>query len=423
MFSLGCVLLEILSLHRRGSLQLLRTHREVNPAYHANFSHLTTWLKTDDSSFSRREHYLECDIRLMLSADPKRRPKAIELLHSITAHEIHPNEESTRSIFGDCCKRTTMSKSQLRKVLDDAAKTTQLMEELKTARYETRQARSLHEQNEMQVMGLLKQKEAQLESRRFDYEYVSAQLANRSKQLTATKKTVEELRKGLVDCNEKLTGSQAARQNLEDEVLHLKAQITASRDRDNLAGRTSFAEDTISFDTVPKRNRDKSSHLLNVEEEHDKYIEQIPNVAHVHVRDFDSEKDQRIDQSSKTQDYYVRGRPSPCLTESRSTYDDLAPRAFRKTELHRSASSQANIPVVPQSDRYARSKSFDTKMEQPTKLKIGFLEALAGGMKAGSKNAAKLAYEQGRERPSFQVPYEQAKTTEYGTDSSGKRSR
>jgi hypothetical protein len=84
----------------------------------------------DDNEFTRREHYLEYAINLMLSTMPERRPKAYELLHGLSAYDLDQNESSVPSIFGHCCKRSLVPQSLHRKMLSDAEKNTQLIEEL-----------------------------------------------------------------------------------------------------------------------------------------------------------------------------------------------------------------------------------------------------------------------------------------------------
>jgi serine/threonine protein kinase len=103
-FSLGCVLLEILCLHRRGSSDQIRKHRSLDPSFHANLDQLTIWLQKDDDKFSREEYYLEQEIRLTLSRDPACRPTATQLLRSIALHDMEKDETSTTYMFGPCCK-------------------------------------------------------------------------------------------------------------------------------------------------------------------------------------------------------------------------------------------------------------------------------------------------------------------------------
>jgi len=108
-FSLGCVLVEILCLHRRGSLDQIRTNRSVDPSFHANINKLTTWLQNGDDKFSREVYYLEGDIRLMLSMNPADRPTASELLSSVTSYDTNRHDTSAPSTFSSCCKENVVS--------------------------------------------------------------------------------------------------------------------------------------------------------------------------------------------------------------------------------------------------------------------------------------------------------------------------
>ena len=397
MFSLGCVLLEILTLHRRGSLHALRAHRGVNPAYHANVSHLSRWLETDDTHFSRREHYLEYELNLMLSADPKRRPKAVELLHGITSHDVYP------SIFGDCCKRTLLPQSQLRMIVDAAAKTKQLTEELRTERHEARKTRTQHER----YVNATKRKVADhVEDLKQKHDEA---LKQKEKDLETAETAIENLQYELSGRDGELTGIKAAYKNLEDEVHRLQAQISKRRDQDNLEERTLNVEDAMSSETVLQQDRDKPSHFLNSAEEHDQYIAQIPTTAN--IRKSDTRKDQRVDQSSKTPNNQVPRRPSrEKIVRRVSAFELLAPGVPRKTELRRSKSGQADALVALQSDQYVKTEGSGAKGR---KSNIGFLEAMANGLKPGVPAA--------RQAP--RVAYEKRRTTEEGTTLSGRRSR
>jgi len=103
-FSLGCVLIEILCLHRRGSLDQIRKNRSADPSFHANIDKLASWLCNGDDKFSRQVYYLEGEIRLMLAKDPADRPTALELLSSIAFYDANRHDVSSPSMFGSCCK-------------------------------------------------------------------------------------------------------------------------------------------------------------------------------------------------------------------------------------------------------------------------------------------------------------------------------
>ncbi|KAJ4982789.1 serine threonine kinase [Stagonosporopsis vannaccii] len=115
-FSLGCVLLEIIVLHADGTLKRIRDNRpKPNPAFHANLNSLDTWLPFSDGCTSR-EHQLIKEVRAMLSKNPQQRPIAQELLRRlILANELRmPGEPS---IFGDCCRVEYVPSEQQEKQL------------------------------------------------------------------------------------------------------------------------------------------------------------------------------------------------------------------------------------------------------------------------------------------------------------------
>ena len=111
MFSLGCVLLEILVLHHDGTLGRLRIDRSTkNPAYHANLENMDSWLPPAKFSvMSSRDYHLAGLIRSMLSRDPTHRPVAEDVLSDINLCDILTSAEST-SMFGSCCRASYVSK-------------------------------------------------------------------------------------------------------------------------------------------------------------------------------------------------------------------------------------------------------------------------------------------------------------------------
>ena len=117
-FSFGCILLEILLLHERGSFDQLRKHLTADPSFHSNLHQLENWLQLSCNVSGRRECHLKCEIELMLSSDPKRRPSARELLHSLTTSNLSHNEASAPSIFGSCCENILVSESGRGKMRD-----------------------------------------------------------------------------------------------------------------------------------------------------------------------------------------------------------------------------------------------------------------------------------------------------------------
>ncbi len=111
-FSLGCVLLEVLVLHQDGTLKRLRVDRSTNnPAFHANLDDMDAWLPihhVDDMSLC--DLHLVKTIRSMLSAAPERRPSADQLLHNIGLADMMKDSRSS-SIFGSCCRTPYISMS------------------------------------------------------------------------------------------------------------------------------------------------------------------------------------------------------------------------------------------------------------------------------------------------------------------------
>jgi len=391
MFSLGCVLLEILSLHRRGSLHLLRAYRETNPAYHANVNHLSTWLKTDDINFSRREHYLECEINLMLSADPERRPKAIELLHGIAAHDIYPMEGSTPSVFGDCCKRTSVPQLQLSKMVEDAAKTTQLTEQLKKQKDETRAAQNLHEQQNARAYETIdelhtKYREKILE-RDLGIEELKSTLHDYTTKLPGSRETNgyveelnEELQRDLRSSSHYVAELQRRCKQLEEQ---LRTQNIAFQSQDSLQGRTLDTENAMYFETELNKGRDRSSHSLNDSEEHDRSVAQPSTFAG--LKKLGTGQDQGIDQSSPAPKHHG---PRQAILLRRKNRRPKG--SFDQLSLYQS-SGQIDTPVTPQSDENVEDGS---QGANGTKKKVGIVEVISRGYKAGlsaSRQAAKDA--------------------------------
>ncbi|KAJ8118427.1 hypothetical protein OPT61_g571 [Boeremia exigua] len=107
-FSLGCVLAEILVLHEDGSRKRIEENRSgPNPAFHANLDRLDRWVPFLDSYSPRRLNLVRV-VREMLSREPQQRPTAHELLQRFIAanHMAKPRDQS---IFGPCCHIQTVS--------------------------------------------------------------------------------------------------------------------------------------------------------------------------------------------------------------------------------------------------------------------------------------------------------------------------
>jgi serine/threonine protein kinase len=104
-FSLGCVLLEVLVMHDRGTLEHIRRNRSPDPSFHANLDRVETWLQPYNRVLSPRRYHLQYEIKAMLSRDPAKRPTVQDLLIKITACDLGRVSPSTPSIFSNCCQR------------------------------------------------------------------------------------------------------------------------------------------------------------------------------------------------------------------------------------------------------------------------------------------------------------------------------
>jgi serine/threonine protein kinase len=112
MFSLGCVLLETVVLHERGTLEHIRQNRSPDPSFHANLSTVDLWCAALRPPRSVRRSYLVQEIQSLLANDPAMRPTAKQLLHRITGYDLSESTTSKHSVFGDCCKSLFVSVAQ-----------------------------------------------------------------------------------------------------------------------------------------------------------------------------------------------------------------------------------------------------------------------------------------------------------------------
>ncbi|KAH6878144.1 kinase-like domain-containing protein [Alternaria rosae] len=270
MFSLGCVLLEILSVHRRGSLQLLRTHRGVDPAFHANTKHKSTWLETDSDDCTRREDYLEYAISRMLSTRPKRRPKAIELLHGIVAYDSYRNEGSTPSVFGHCCKRTLVARNLYHDIVIDAARATERIKELERRLSEAKKYRTGYEpqrDNVLETLHLSHQRELEREQkeqvhlRRAWHGHFAQLQANQEVDFMQCREELENEMRLRHRVETQLLGQQKLRRDLEDEIDKLRARIATFPDSNESENHTPNVELADAAETTLKKNHDGPSGL------------------------------------------------------------------------------------------------------------------------------------------------------------------
>jgi serine/threonine protein kinase len=108
-FSLGCIFLEILTIHQKGSLKSLRENRSlIPPAFYASLDRVDTWL----TGFSE-PLLVESEVRAMLSRDPQNRPTAKDLVVKFAlADAQRPN--GALSMFKDCCRVSHIQPPQLK---------------------------------------------------------------------------------------------------------------------------------------------------------------------------------------------------------------------------------------------------------------------------------------------------------------------
>ncbi|KAH7405851.1 kinase-like domain-containing protein [Phaeosphaeria sp. MPI-PUGE-AT-0046c] len=109
-FSLGCVLLEILILHEQGTLQFMRENRSADPSFHANIKNVAKWLDGPGSQrWSFRRIGVVDQIRAMLYHNPTKRPTARKLMVRFTGYDLSHTIDSKYSIFGECCRSSFVS--------------------------------------------------------------------------------------------------------------------------------------------------------------------------------------------------------------------------------------------------------------------------------------------------------------------------
>lgn len=144
-FSLGCVILEITTLHRTGTLDHIRQNRSADPSFHANLDRVNAWLNWPKAEMSPRSHFLRRKLREMLAVDPDDRPTAKELLVSLTSSDINRGNETTPSIFGNCCKEVFVSRQEHEKQM--FAKEEKILRlEMRIRDLDSKWLRKLHEE-------------------------------------------------------------------------------------------------------------------------------------------------------------------------------------------------------------------------------------------------------------------------------------
>jgi serine/threonine protein kinase len=118
-FSLGCVLLEIVILHEQGTLRHVRLNRSADPAFHANLDRVNAWFSGPLAKPpSTRRAHLVSEITSMLARNHEVRPVAKELLIRVTGYDLAQTVPSKYSLFGDCCRGHFMSSRQMKRHTD-----------------------------------------------------------------------------------------------------------------------------------------------------------------------------------------------------------------------------------------------------------------------------------------------------------------
>jgi serine/threonine protein kinase len=99
-FSLGCILLEMVVAWNGFSLQTLKKLRpQEDGSFHANLSSIVEWFNV--AGFAAADRFLLCEIRMMLRDRPEGRPtiKHVSERVQLFNHFLEPQQ----SFYSDCC--------------------------------------------------------------------------------------------------------------------------------------------------------------------------------------------------------------------------------------------------------------------------------------------------------------------------------
>lgn len=118
MFSLGCVLPEIVTLHDRGLLQHIRENRSADPSFHANLGKVDTWLRQSVQPTSSLQNQLHFEIGEMLLKDPTKRPVSEDTLIRLFRSDTDDGPLSSPLIFGKCCATAMASARQHQRTIE-----------------------------------------------------------------------------------------------------------------------------------------------------------------------------------------------------------------------------------------------------------------------------------------------------------------
>lgn len=113
-FSLGCILLEIVTLNVEGTLNGLRALRTAQDgSFQANLQNIDSWFNFPKSSpGGRRFQHLLLQIRQMLAEDPQLRPTAGEIHELLTVLDQFLASSVSGPLFGNCCSMPFISRQE-----------------------------------------------------------------------------------------------------------------------------------------------------------------------------------------------------------------------------------------------------------------------------------------------------------------------
>ena len=131
MFSLGCIILEILVLHHTGSLEHIRQNRSPDPSFHANLDKIDTWLSILGTNSNWRLNMLQWEVKDLLAKKPADRPIASDLLMSIVFYENVWSRQATSMgyVLSACCRDAFISRRQHEEQISELQKVIALQKE------------------------------------------------------------------------------------------------------------------------------------------------------------------------------------------------------------------------------------------------------------------------------------------------------
>lgn len=113
-FSLGCILLEIVTLNAEGTLNGLRALRTAQDgSFQANLQNIDYWFNFPKSSpGGRRFQHLLLQIKQMLAEDPQLRPTTGKIHELLTVLDQFLASSVSGPLFGNCCSTPFISRQE-----------------------------------------------------------------------------------------------------------------------------------------------------------------------------------------------------------------------------------------------------------------------------------------------------------------------